>query len=99
MKKKLKLIETEIGNRNIEDNGYIYSYTLIKRESKRVSSFRIPLYSIKIELTDPEGNKTEAQSDDLFSDLGKAIVFFDRLVRNLATPVDLAYVVEDEILR
>ncbi len=99
MKKKLKLIETEVGTKTIEKDGFVYVYTLIKRESRRVSSFRIPLYSIKIELSDPEGNKTEAESSDLFSDLGKAIVFYDRLVRNFATPIDLAYVVEDEILR
>lgn len=99
MKKRLKLIETVVGRKTVESGGYVYTYTLIKRESRRISSFRIPLYSIKIELSNPAGEKTEALSHDLFSDLGKAIVFYDRLVRNLATPIDLAYVVEDEILR
>ena len=97
MKKRTKVTETVIGTKTIEKDGYVYNYTLVKRESRRVVSFRIPLYSIKIELTDPNGKKTEAESHDIFSDLGKAIVFYDRLVRNLATPIDLAYVIEDEI--
>ena len=97
MKKRIKVTETVIGAKTVEKDGYVYCYTLLKRESRRVVSFRIPLYSIKIELTDPSGNKTEAESRDIFSDLGKAIVFYDRLVRNLATPIDLAYVIEDEI--
>ena len=32
-----------------------------------------------------------------FADAGKAILFYEKLVKNLATPIDLAYIIEDEI--
>lgn len=99
MKAKLKFTETVVEKRTVKKDSMTYSYALLKHESKKLSSFRIPLYAIRIGLTDELGTYTEAQTDELFSDLGKAMVFYDRLIRNLATPIDLAYVVEDEILR
>ena len=48
-------------------------------------------------ISDPEGDTTSAETRELFADIGKAVSFFDKLVRNLATPIDLAYIVEDEI--
>ena len=79
------------------DRGYTYVYTLSVSESGRVASYKLPLYSISVELTDPEGDTTSAETRELFADIGKAVSFFDKLVRNLATPIDLAYIVEDEI--
>ena len=99
MKKKTKVTETVIDEKRVEADGLTYTYALLKREGKRVSNFRIPLYSIKVGLTDELGKYTAAETDELFCDLGKAMVFYDRLVRNLATPIDLCYVVEDEIMR
>ncbi len=79
------------------EEGYIYSYELISRESDSVASFGIALYSVRIELTAPSGEVTSAEANDIFADAGRAILFYEKLVRNLATPVDLAYVTEDEL--
>lgn len=89
--------ETVIKTESIEYDGAIYSYGLMKHESSRVSSYRIPLYSIEISFTDTAGNTTSAQTGELFSNINKAFEFYDKMVRNLATPIDLVYVVEDEM--
>ena len=34
---------------------------------------------------------------DAFADPGRAILFFEKLVRGLATPIDLPYVLEDSM--
>ncbi len=88
---------TVVKSTTVESDDGTFRYSLIKRASRELSSYGIPLYSIEIELTDTEGRKTEARAGDVFVDIGKALVFFDRMVKNLATPIDLAYVVEDEL--
>ena len=80
-----------------EADGAKYCYTLIMTESNRVASYRIPLYSIEIEMTDPDGNVTNAKTKDIFADVGKAIAFFRKLSENLATPLNLLYILEDEM--
>ena len=35
--------------------------------------------------------------EELMADMDKALSFYDKIVKNLATPIDLAYVVEDEM--
>ena len=80
-----------------EDSENSYCYKLIMHENTHTVSYRIPLYSIKIDMTDSEGARTSADTRDLFADAGKAIKFYERLVRYLATPIDLRYIVEDEI--
>ena len=80
-----------------EADGIIYTYTLILHEDIRLTSIGIPLYSISVEMTNLKtGKHTSAQTRELFADESKAKAFFDKLVRNLATPIDLAYIVEDE---
>ena len=88
-----KIIRKEIR----EADGAKYCYTLVMSESNKVASYRLPLYSISIEMIDEEGKKTNANSPDLFADVGKALVFFRRLVDNLATPINLPYILEDEM--
>ena len=78
-----------------EADGAQYKYSLYMKESHRVASYKLPLYSIKIEMRSNDNGFTEAESGDIFSDLGKASVFFDRLVDNLATPYNLPYIIED----
>ena len=90
-------IETVIKSESVTKDGAIYSYTLLMNESTKVASYRIPLYSVAIEMTDNEGKKTNAHSPDLFADVGKALVFFRKLVDNLATPLNLPYILEDEM--
>lgn len=77
----------------------VYRYSLLVSESRGVASYRLPLYSIRIEMTRADGYHTEARTKDLFADVGKAVVFYERMVEHLATPIDLAYIVEDEIMR
>ena len=78
------------------DGENTYSYELFSCEGDNLVSFRLPLYSIKITMTDSQGNVKHADAKDAFSDASKALVFFDKIVRNLATPIDLAYIIEDE---
>ena len=44
-----------------EADGARYCYTLIMSESNKVASYKLPLYSIEIEMTDAEGNVTNAR--------------------------------------
>ena len=94
---KSKNLTRTVRHEEKSKDGYIYSYSLNVAESGRVASYKLPLYSVTVELTDPYGDTTSAQTKEIFADVGKAFSFFDKLVRNLATPIDLAYVVEDEI--
>lgn len=97
MKSSSKIARTAIRKEEKFEAGYVYRYILNMEESVRVASYRLPLYSITVELTDKDGKTTSADTKEIFADLGKALSFFDKLVRNLATPIDLAYIVEDEI--
>ncbi len=80
-----------------DKDGSQFKYSLYMKESHRVASYKLPLYSIRIEMNSNEGDYTEAESGEIFSDLGKASVFFDRLVENLATPLNLVYILEDSM--
>ena len=82
-------------DRKTED-GIVYEYCLPASESSKVASFQLPLYSITIRMT-KDGETTESSVKDIFSDIGKAGVFYDKLVENLATPIDLPYILEDKI--
>lgn len=78
------------------DNGIIYRYVLFSSKSEQVASFNIPLYSIEVSMT-KDGELTKSVAKELFADVGKAISFFEKLADNLATPIDLPYVIEDRI--
>lgn len=80
-----------------EADGSHYRYLLVMSESNKVASYKLPLYSIEVEMTDPEGNRTHARTKELFADVGKALSFFKKLTDNLATPINLPYIVEDEM--
>ena len=80
-----------------EADGARYCYTLIMSESNKVASYKLPLYSIEIEMTDKDGKVTNAKTKEIFADVGKAISFFRKLSENLATPLNLLYILEDEI--
>lgn len=80
-----------------EADGARYCYTLIMSESNKVASYKLPLYSIEVEMTDKDGNVTNARTKEIFADVGKAISFFRKLSENLATPLNLLYILEDEM--
>ena len=89
--------QTVIREETRETEDAIYTYTLSVRTGDSVASFGLPLYSVEIRMTDKSGKHTSAELDDVFSESKKAFRFFDKLVKNLATPIDLPYVLEDEI--
>ena len=80
-----------------EYEGMIFTYSLTVSESPYVSSFKLPLYSIEVELTHTDGKVTRSVCKDAFADIGKALIFYGKIVNGLVTPIDLAYVYEDEI--
>ena len=47
-------------------------------------------------MIDSDGKETYASCDSAFSDIGLALLFYGKIVRGLATPMDLAYIYEDE---
>ncbi len=95
--KNLKTSEKIIRRDIKEEDGNNYIYELIMSEDTKTASYKIPLYSIRLHMTDTEGNETSAGVHDIFSDMSKALSFYEKLVCNLATPIDLRYIVEDEI--
>ncbi len=95
--KKSAIKENVIKQETISTDDATYTYTLRMRESNRVASYKLPLYSVDIEMTDKEGVHTDASTKDIFSDVGKALVFFRRMADNLATPLNLPYILSDEM--
>lgn len=89
--------KTVIRENELESGGAFYKYALIKKESRKITRYVVPLYSIEVKMTDENGKSTNAYVSDIFADVGKALVFYDKLVKNLATPIDLSYVLEDEM--
>ena len=88
-----KVVRTE----RREACGCQYTYELIQREGGLTHDWRLSLFSIRISMTDAKGRSSEREARDLFTDRADATEFFERLVRNLATPLNLGYVVEDEL--
>ena len=99
MKRTKKTVDTIIRTETRALDGAEYKYELIMRKSTHLACFKLPLYSIKIEMKDADDEITKSETGELFSDVGKAISFFERLVKYLATPIDLAYIVEDELVK
>jgi hypothetical protein len=81
----------------VEKDGLIYSYELIERKGRCMADFGMRLYSIRVSMTDENGQTRKGEARDIFSSKFKAVLFYEKIVRNLATPIDLKYVVEDEI--
>ncbi len=95
--RKQKFKDTVIRQDHKDDGENKYTYQLIMREGARLASYKIPLYSVKVVMTDGTGDSTSASVKDVFADAGKAISFYEKIVRGLATPIDLRYIIEDEI--
>lgn len=99
MKRKLLSEEAIIRRDERFEDGLGYFYELIMKRSPNVSSYRIPLYSVRVRLINDDGEESHAEIKDAFADVGKAITFYEKLVRNFVTPIDLAYILEDEIIK
>ena len=97
MGKKSKIKQKILKSNKINSDGIEYVYTLLENESDNVASYRLSLYSIRVEMTDIDGKHSYAEVNDVFCDVGKAILFYEMLIKNLATPIDLPYILEDKI--
>ena len=86
-----------IRKETIHDEENSYTYILSRKESSMVASFRMPLYSIRVEMTDFEGEDSYFELRDTFASEEKALRFFNKLKENLATPINCPYVFEDEL--
>ena len=92
-----KLCDNVILREDRSEGSFSYIYELILREGAMTADWGLPLYSIRVSMTDENGKESSREARDVFTDRKKAERFFKKLVRNLATPIDLGYVVEDEI--
>ena len=73
-----------------------YTYSLRMTEGRARGGFRIPTYTVEVKMIDEDGDESFASTDEVFFDAGEALLFYEKVVRNLATPINLAYVLEDE---
>ena len=96
MTKRRKTTEKIIKSSVKECGSTKYSYNLTVSESEHVASYGIPLYSVKIEEYDEGGLVNGAVVKEMFVDPGRALAFYDNLVRRLAGPVDLSYILEED---
>ena len=87
-------IESTIKTERFLCEGIRYKYELRSFEGKNVASFGITLYEIFVE-TYNSGKRSYYRTGGLFSDKEKALRFFDLLIRNLVTPHNLPYLIED----
>ena len=92
-----ELYERVIKNEEREADGYFYSYELLERRGKNIANFGLHLYSIRVKMSGGDTPIKIGEAKDIFSSKRKALDFFERIVDNLATPIDLKYVIEDEI--
>ena len=97
MKITEEFARTVVKEEALSVEGVRYEYKLTVRLSDVTASFKLPLYSIEVAMTKPDGKTTSAVCADAFADVGKAMVFFDKMVRCIATPIDLAYIYEDDL--
>ena len=79
-----------------ECDGAIFLYRLTEGYPKKIGRLTIPLYSIYIELN-KNGECSKSSVNEIFADVGKALSFYHSLLENLATPIDLHYILEDRI--
>ena len=90
------IIGSELIRREIKIESDIkYTYELILSRGNDTSSYGLPLYSVNVKMK--LGEKTfEKSSGKLFADREKAMRFFEKIVRGVATPSNLPYIIEDE---
>ncbi len=86
--------ETVIRREEIFEPGIVYRYELILSEGNDTASFGIKLYEINTEM-EIDGARTSYRSGGLFSNEEKGVSFFEKLVENRATPINIPYIIED----
>ena len=86
-----------IKSEEIENDGISYKYELAYFNSGSSASFEIPLYGINVKFK-KEKESSFYRTGGIFTDLNKALGFFELIKKSFATPYDLPYVIEDHIL-
>jgi hypothetical protein len=94
---KEKIKEEIVRRECVSDAENQYTYLLIKREGEFVCNFKLPLYSIRVELIKASGEASHCEISNVFASETKARRFFDDLIKNQATPMNLPYVMEDAL--
>jgi hypothetical protein len=89
---KSKLSATVLSRDKIVNNEGEYEYTLSVVSDKEYEK----TYEIEIRFRFGENKETVALASDKFESELAALSFYEKLKRNLATPIDLPYVLEDE---
>ncbi len=77
------------------EDGAEYRYELISEEMSEERVGDVTRYSIRVKMSLCQ-NKTEATTDFIFTSLERASEFYSLLKKNLVTPLNLEYVIEDE---
>lgn len=90
MRRKAMLKWETIRENTATSDGYTYKYTLLSSGDG--------MYSLKIVMIGVGGEMHSDTASVMTSDGGRAIAFYNRLVKNLATPSNLRYCIEDERL-
>ncbi len=85
-----------VDEKTIVREGCTLNYTLFKRVSTRCASFGLTLYSVRVRAI-TGGEVQESLLEDAFSDSGRALCFFRRIVSDLCTPSDAVYIMQDAI--
>ena len=76
--------------------GAKYNYKLIKRYNIRGFFKTVKAYVISVEMLSGDV-RSYYVSDRLFLEDGAAYTFFEKVSKNLATPENMPYVIEDEL--
>ena len=83
---------------NRHKDGFFYTYELILREGVRTADFRLPLYSIRISLTDGQGRKSQKEARDVFTDRKKAERLFTMLTTRFSSPPSASQIIVSSVL-
>lgn len=94
MKQSEKANTIVIRTETIHENGFTYRYILYQKQNLH-ASYRPPLYSIRAELTEDDGEVYAAEVTDAFADPGHALIFFSLCHEHLVMPIHLSDVLMD----
>ncbi len=87
---KIKLLRRD----TVTEGGIEYTYTLSASLDEGGDEYSS--YSIDIGMIFNRGEIRNATAKAAFCDKDRANLFYEKLLKNLATPTDLSYVLEDE---
>ena len=74
-------------------------YKIHMTPGRMIANYNLELYSISITLTDENGKESFSEVREIFASYRSAERFLRMLSENLATPIELIYIVEDELSR